>query len=142
MVDKIKAKYDGFMAAEYNVESALSNLGAVSEKIKQLEIANTYNSYLYRAHYHGHLEQLETLRNIGDVTEMSSLEWLKLMPGMETLPTINQEIGNLSPEDYNEDGIYTRICTQFAWGTRYNPPFVHSSDALNAVVATMAKLGK
>lgn len=142
VVDKIRAKYDGFMAAEYNVESALSNLGQVSEKIKQLEIANTYNSYLYRAHYLPHLEQLETLRNIGDVTEMSNLEWTALMPGMDVMPTMNQEIGNIAPEDYNEDGIYTRICTQFAWGTRYNPPFVHSSDAINAVVATMAKLGK
>ena len=89
VVDKIKTKYDSFMAAEYNVESALSNLGQVSEKIKQLEIANTYNSYLYRAHYIGHLEQLETLRNIGDVTEMSSLEWFKLMVGSDVLPTIN-----------------------------------------------------
>ena len=82
------------------------------------------------------------MRNVGDVTELSLLEWFKLTPGWETLPTINQEIGNFSPEDYNEDGVYTRLCTQFAWGTRYNPPFVHSSDALNAVVATMAKLGK
>ena len=73
---------------------------------------------------------------------MSTLEWFKLFSGSEVLPTMNQEIGNMSPEDYNEDGIYTRICTQFAWGSRYNPPFVHSSDALNAVVATMAKLGK
>lgn len=44
------------MAAEYNADSALTNLGHVSEKIKQLEIANTYNSYLYRAQYIGHLE--------------------------------------------------------------------------------------
>lgn len=77
------------MAAEYNVESAISNLGGVSEKIKQLEIANTYNAALYKAHYIGHLEQLETMRNIGDVREMSNLEWMKLMPGMSDLPLIN-----------------------------------------------------
>jgi hypothetical protein len=64
------------------------------------------------------------------------------MPGADALSSINQEIGNISPEDYVEDGIYTRLCTQFSWGSRYNPPFSHSSDALNAVVATMAKLGK
>lgn len=64
------------------------------------------------------------------------------MPGFDNLAAINPEMGNIAPEDYIEDGIYTRICTQFAWGSRYNPPFVHSSDALNAVVATMAKLGK
>ena len=130
------------MAAEYNVESALSNLGQVSEKIKQLEIANTYNSVLYLAHYMSHLDQIETMRNVGDISEMSVLEMVSLMPGTESLASINQEIGNISPEDYNEDGVYTRLCTQFAWGSRYNPPFTHSSDALNAVVATMAKLGK
>jgi hypothetical protein len=97
---------------------------------------------LYLAHYTGHLEQLETMRNIGDVTEMSMLEMMHLMPGIETLATINQEIGNISPEDYVEDGMFTRICTQFSWGSRYNPPFSHSSDAINAVVATTAKLGK
>jgi hypothetical protein len=82
------------------------------------------------------------MRNVGDVSEMSVLELVALMPGTEALASINQEIGNISPEDYNEDGVYTRLCTQFAWGSRYNPPFTHSSDALNAVVATMAKLGK
>lgn len=97
---------------------------------------------LYLSHYTGHLEQLETMRNVGDVTEMSLLEMLHLMPGTETLASINHEIGNISPEDYVEDGIYTRLCTQFSWGSRYNPPFSHSSDTVNAVVATMAKLGK
>jgi hypothetical protein len=97
---------------------------------------------LYLSHYAGHLEQLETMRNIGDIQEMSMLEMLHLMPGTDTLASMNVEIGDISPEDYVEDGIYTRLVTQFAWGTRYNPPFVHSSDTLNAVVATMAKLGK
>jgi adenosylmethionine-8-amino-7-oxononanoate aminotransferase len=97
---------------------------------------------LYLSHYLPHLEQLETVRNIGDVTEMSMLEMLHLMPGTESLQSSEQEIGNISPESYVEDGIYTRLCTQFSWGSRYNPPFVHSSDTLNAVVATMAKLGK
>lgn len=73
---------------------------------------------------------------------MSNLEFLALNPGYDTLGSIQYELGNMSPEDYNEDGVYTRIVTQFSWGSRYNPPFSHSSDALNAVVATMAKLGK
>lgn len=73
---------------------------------------------------------------------MSMLEMYHLMPGTDTLGSINVEMGNISPEDYVEDGIFTRLCTQFSWGSRYNPPFSHSSDALNAVVATMAKLGK
>ena len=47
------------------------------------------------------------------------LEMLHMMPGVETLSIIQQEIGNMSPEDYAEDGIYTRLCTQFSWGLRY-----------------------
>lgn len=40
---------------------------------------------LYLAHYSGHLEQLETIRNIGDLQEMSMLEMLHLMPGQDAL---------------------------------------------------------
>ena len=130
------------MKAEYSVESAVSQIGGQTEKMQQLEAANTYNFALYLSHYMGHLDQLETVRNIGDLNEMSMMEMLHLMPGADALASINYEMGNISPEDYVEDGIFTRICTQFAWGSRYNPPFVHSSDTLNAVVATMAKLGK
>ena len=142
VVGKIKAKYEAFLKAEYNVESAVGLVGHQSEKIKALEVANTYNFMLYLSHYSGHLEQLETMRNIGDIQELSSLEMLHLSPGTETLGAINQELGNISPEDYVEDGIFSRICTQFSWGSRYNPAFSHSSDSLNAVVATTAKLGK
>jgi adenosylmethionine-8-amino-7-oxononanoate aminotransferase len=138
----MKAKYNSFMKAEYNIESAVGRVGHPTERMKQLEVANTYNFMLYLSHYIGHLEQLETMRNIGDIQEMSMMEMLHLMPGTETLQAAEQEIGNISPESYVEDGIYTRICTQFSWGSRYNPPFSHSSDALNAVVATLAKLGK
>ena len=130
------------MKTEYNIEGAVHNVGIQSEKIKQLEVANTYNFMLYFCHFVGHLEQLETIRNVGDINEMSGLEMVHLMPGHEALQASEQEIGNISPQCYIEDGVFTRLCTQFSWGSRYNPPFVHSSDALNAVVATMAKLGK
>ena len=130
------------MKAEYSVDSATNLIGNQTEKMKQLEVANTYNFMLYLSHYAPHLEQLETMRNVGDLQEMSMMEFLHYMPGYDTLGSINVEIGNISPEDYVEDGIYTRLVTQFAWGSRYNPPFVHSSDALSGVCATMAKLGK
>ena len=142
MVGKIRHKYDNFMKAEYQVDPAVNQVGHQTEKMKQLEVANTYNFMLYLAHYTNHLEQLETMRNIGDIEQMSMLEMVHLMPGAEALQAQEQEIGNISPECYVEDGIFTRLCTQFSWGSRYNPPFVHSSDALNAVVATFAKLGK
>lgn len=141
-MNKIKAKYDGFMKAEYSVESAVSLIGNRTEKMKALEAANEYNFMLYFVHFVAHLDQLETLRNVGDVMELSNLEMISLMPGHDSLGSTHYETGNLSPEDYNENGVYTRVCTQFSWGTKSLPPFSHSSDALNAVVATMAKLGK
>merc|ERR1712147_243698 len=97
---------------------------------------------LYFVHYTCHLEQLETLRNIGDVTKLSNLEAQHMMPEVEMMAASNFEIGNKAPEDYNEDGIVSRICTQFAWGSRYQVPFNHSQDALNSIVATMGKNGK
>ena len=130
------------MKAEYNVEAAVSQVGNVTESMRKLEVASQYNAALYMAHYMGHLEQIETVRNIGDINEMSMLELVHMMPGLEALQASEQEIGNIAPDSYVEDGIFTRICTQFSWGSRYNPPFVHSSDALNAIVATFAKLGK
>ena len=42
---------------------------------------------------------------------MSILEMVHLMPGIDALTASEQEIGNLSPESYVEDGIYTRTCT-------------------------------
>ena len=89
LVERIHVKSDAFMKAEYNVEAAVGQLGHQSESIKKLEVANTYNFMLYLSHYAGHLEQLETMRNIGDIQEMSMLEMLHLMPGTETLAAIN-----------------------------------------------------
>lgn len=110
--------------------------------MRQLEVANTYNFMLYLVHYANHLDQLETMRNIGDIQELSMMEMSKLNIGVDTAHSMQAEIGNIAPQDEIEDGIFTRLCTQFSMGSRYNPPFVHSSDSLNAVVATLAKLGK
>ena len=141
VVDKIKAKYEKFMESEYSIDSAVSRCGHTTEKMQALDIAMKYNFMLYFVHYSGHLDQLETLRNIGDVSTLSWLEMVKHSPGMDALMTSQQEIGNISPEDYNEDQFYTRLCTQFSWGTRYIPPFTHSADAVNGVAATLGKFG-
>ena len=130
------------MKQEYNVDAAASLIGTRSEKMKQLEFVNTYNQALWSVHYLSHLNTLETLRNIGEPTELSTNEWLHLNADAEVSLNEDPEIGNLAPSSEVEHGMYTRISTQFSWGTRYCPPFVHSSDALNSVVATMAKLGK
>jgi hypothetical protein len=51
------------------------------------------------------------LRNIGDVQEISTLEMTELSNGFESLRQAEIEMGNFSPDDYVEDGVYTRICT-------------------------------
>lgn len=141
VVDKIHAKYDKFMESEYSIESAVSRVGVSQEKIKALDTALQYNFMLYFVHYVCHLDQLETMHNIGDLDKISMLEMTKLWPGLETLEMCEREIGNISPESYIEDGRFSRLCTQFNWGTRYTPPFSHSQDAVNCVTATLGKMG-
>lgn len=85
------------MKAEYGVDAAIAQVGHQSEKIKQLEVANTYNFMLYLTHWAAHIDQIETLRNIGDVQELSMLEMLHLNPGLDTLNSIEAEIGNIAP---------------------------------------------
>jgi hypothetical protein len=74
--------------------------------------------------------------------DFADYEMMQYHQGVNELHQAEVEMGNLSPESYNEDGMFSRICTQFSWGTRYNPPFVHSSNAINAVTSTLGKLGK
>ena len=84
---------------------------------------------------------MSTLNSIGDVSAISEYEAMKYMQA-DTNMSIQYEIGNFSPEDYNEFAVATRVVTQFSWGSRYQPPFVHSSDVTNGVIATLGKLGK
>ena len=130
------------METEYNVESAVAKCGHATEKMQALDISMQYNFMLYFVHYMSHLEAIETLRNIGDFMQLSNLEVMGLMPEHPMLVSMDHEIGDMSPHDYIEDGVCTRVCTQFSWGTRYIVPFNHSQDALSAIVATMGKNGK
>ena len=111
VVDNIRAKYDKFMKTEYAIESAVSKTGTQTEKMQALDVAMQYNFMLYFVHYTQHLNQLETMQNIGDINKLSMLEWFKLNPGLETLHASEQEIGNVAPECYNEEGVYSRLCT-------------------------------
>lgn len=67
VVDKIQAKYEKFLESEYTVDSAVSKLGHPTEKMQALDVAMQYNFMLYFVHYQAHLNQLETMRNIGDL---------------------------------------------------------------------------
>jgi hypothetical protein len=88
VVDKIKAKYDKFLESQYSVDSAVSKCGTSSDKMQALDISLQYNFMLYFVHYSSHLETLETIRNIGDITQLSVQELIKLMPEAETLTAI------------------------------------------------------
>jgi len=142
VVENIEKKYNEFMTAEYNVEEAAAKTAQNNTKLQNLEYANTYNFVLWLVHYMLHINQIESMRNIGDVTMLSHAELLHYMPGIEPLNSMEFEIGNFSPSTLEENGIVTRLHTQFSWGTRVLTPFVHSNDAINAVVSTLGKLGK
>ena len=129
------------MASEYSVDSAVGRLGAASEKIKALDIALQYNFMLHYSHYFEHLVTMETLANVGDVTQMSTLEFAKYHPYVDTLELCDSEIGNIAPDSYTEDQVYSRLCTQFNWGTRSTPAFIHSQDTVICVSATLGKMG-
>ena len=141
VVDKIREKYHAFMKTTYDVNDAVGRIDTKTEKLANLDVAVEYNHALWMSHFYGHLNFLETLNSIGDVTDLSQSEFAKYT-NTDLLSTMEFEIGNIAPQSYVEHGVMTRIVTQFAWGTRYNPPFVHSSDTLNAVVATLGKLVK
>ena len=51
--------------------------------MKALDVAMHYNYNLWMVHYLTHLEQIETLHNIGDVTQMSRLEMAEMFPEAE-----------------------------------------------------------
>lgn len=142
VVDAIKAKYDGFMASEYQVDAAVSMIGNDTAKMQALDVAMKYNYQLYLTHYMGHLDQMELMRNIGDINKLSIMEMMKLTPGIETAQAAHQETGNLAPDSHTEEMVMTRICTQFSWGSKVQHPFVHSQDTISSVVATLGKLGK
>jgi adenosylmethionine-8-amino-7-oxononanoate aminotransferase len=130
------------MDSEYQVDSAVGRVGVASEKIRALDTALQYNFMLYFVHWTEHLSTLETINNIGDVQAMSMMEFVSLNRGFEVQEMNEREIGNIAPDSYTEDGYWSRICTQFNWGTRYNPPFTHSQDAINCVTATLGKMGQ
>jgi len=73
------------MKSNYSVDSAVGRLGHATEQMQALDVAMQYNFMLYFVHFSGHLDQLEVMRNIGDLNQMSMLEMVKLMPGAEEL---------------------------------------------------------
>lgn len=141
VVDKIHTKFEGFMASEYGVDAAVARCGNTTEKMQALDVAMQWNYTLYMIHYLEHLNQLETMRNAGDITSMSNFEVSKLMPYAERFHNSNYEIGNIAPPDNVEDAIPVRLCTQFSWGSRYCPPFWHSQESTSSIAATLGKFG-
>ena len=142
VVSRIKAKYEHFMKSEYEVSDGASRVNTKTDKLSALDLAVTYNYAVWMCHYVEHVTFMEGLTNLGDITDMSTKEILRHSPQIDLMNMMNFEIGDISSQDYIENGIATRIVTQFSWGSRINPPFIHSSDALSSVAATLGKLGK
>ena len=109
--------------------------------MQALDVAMQWNYTLYLTHYSEHLDQLETMRNAGDINDMSNYEVQSYMKHTNTVNEAHHEIGNLNASDYIEDGMGTRLCTQFSWGSRYSPPFWHSQENTSSVCATLGKFG-
>ena len=130
------------MKSEYHVDDAATRVENRAEKLEGLDIAINYNYAIWLTHYTEHLSFVEGLHNVGDITDMSTRQVLKHTQEVDVLHQASMEIGDLTQEDYNEKAVFTRIVTQFSLGSRFAPPFVHSSDALNAIAATLGKLGK
>lgn len=130
------------MQSEYEVHDAAARVDAKTEKFEALDVSMQYNYALYLVHYSDHMNFIEGLSNLGEIGDMSNRQFMKLAPQLDVLGQTAHEIGDITMEDYNEVQVATRLATQFSWGTKYNPPFIHSSDALNAVAATLGKLGK
>ena len=142
MVDKIKDKYEAFQNSTYDVKDAVNRVDTKTQALSNLDVAVTYNYAVWMSNYIGHVQWSETINNIGEFTDLSQAEVAKLNPELDALHAANVEIGNIGPDDYVEDAKFNRITTQFTWGSRYNIPFVHSNDALSAVVSSLGKLGK
>ena len=71
----------------------------------------TYNYYLWMTHYLNHLEQIETLHNIGDPTELGVMEMKELFPEAGIYTDAQSEIGNLAPPDLIENPLPVRVAT-------------------------------
>lgn len=66
------------MQSEYQVEAAVSKCGVNTEKMQALDTAMKYNFMLYYVHYMSHLDQIETMHNIGDLQQLSMYEMTNL----------------------------------------------------------------
>ena len=77
VVDKIEAKYNKFLDTEYGVDGAVSRCGNTTEQMQALDVAMQWNYSLYLTHYLDHLNQMETMRNAGEISSMSNFEIMK-----------------------------------------------------------------
>ena len=85
------------MEAEFLVDGAVGKCGIRSETMKALDVAMNYNYNLWMVHYLMHLDQIETMHNIGDVTMVSSAEMTELVPEGDLYNSCQMEIGNNAP---------------------------------------------
>ena len=85
------------MEAEFDVEAAIGRVGTRPEAFKSLDVAITYNELLWHKHHEMHLNQIETMENIGDISKVSYGEVSKYLPSAMEDHDNQSEIGNISP---------------------------------------------
>ncbi len=83
------------MASEFFVDGAVGKCGVRTEAMKALDVSMHYNYNLWLVHYLSHLDQIETLHNIGDPTKLSMLEMMELNDTPVLYNEEQSEIGNL-----------------------------------------------
>ena len=103
VVDKIEAKYSKFLDTEYGVDGAVSRCGNTTEQMQALDVAMQWNYSLYLTHYLDHLNQMETMRNAGEISSMSNFEIMKFSKETQTYSEQAHEIGNIAPTDVREN---------------------------------------
>ena len=103
VVRRIRAKYDSFMDAEFQVDGAIAKCGTRTEAMKALDVSMHYNYTVWLMHYLQHLDQIETLQNIGDPQKVGTQEMVELMPDVDLYMEGQDEIGNMNGDDYTEN---------------------------------------
>lgn len=142
VVDKMQEQYEAFMETEYSVDQAAERALSKSEKLKMLDIKNDYNFEVWWYNFQKNLRFLETIRNLGDVTQISLKEMCDYQETNLAMGNGELETGNINLQFVGEDNLADRTVTQFAWSAKIDTPFEHSAEVSTAVGTTLGKLGR
>ena len=75
----------------------MNRVDTKTQALSNIEVAVTYNYALWMCHYYGHMRFMETLHNVGEITDLSEAEVNKMVGVLDPLHSAEMEIGNVSP---------------------------------------------